>query len=376
MPSNREDIRLPRNLHGSTAAEGPSFVVHSLRIDGIRLKNVRVQRGLVQRLNTRVIERASALPCRVAETSKLTRTMPFPSPMRGRTPSPRWSLFTIAGWAQHSDWTVSPQPLDTIKVRMQARPDAFSGMFQCLRRTLAEESIVSLWKGSTPALSGAVAENMVAFGVNEQLKRLFPARDGKQAPWWQPIFFGGVTGIFTSVVVCPSDVIKCKVQIGRSIRQGVVETGGIGGTGAALPVLNATQMARHVLRTQGIRGLFVGLGVQFARDIPFFAAFFGTYETVVNQGKESWHEVPLEALYFMAGGLAGVVGWAVVMPIDMVKSIIQTADKPQSMIRTAQMVHQTQGWRALFAGLSAALVRAFPANAALFLGYEVVRRAL
>ncbi|CAN0478731.1 unnamed protein product, partial [Scytosiphon promiscuus] len=50
---------------------------------------------------------------------------------------------------------------------MQARPDAFSGMFQCLRKTLAEESVVSLWKGSTPALGGAVAENMVAFGVNE-----------------------------------------------------------------------------------------------------------------------------------------------------------------------------------------------------------------
>ncbi|CAM9170752.1 unnamed protein product, partial [Hapterophycus canaliculatus] len=280
------------------------------------------------------------------------------------------------------------QPLDTIKVRMQARPDAFSGMFQCLRKTLAEESIVSLWKGSTPALGGAVAENMVAFGVNEQLKRLFPERDGKPAPWWQPIFFGGVTGIFTTVVLCPSDVIKCKVQIGRSIRKEVAGTGGVGAAGAAgaagatakeaggLPVLNATQMTRHVLRTQGIRGLFVGLGAQFARDIPFFAAFFGTYETVVRTGKESRYEVPLEVLYFMAGGLAGVVGWAVVMPIDSVKSIIQTADKPQSMFRTAQMVHQTQGWRALFAGLTAALVRAFPANAALFLGYEVVRRAL
>ncbi|CAM9582904.1 unnamed protein product [Scytosiphon promiscuus] len=277
------------------------------------------------------------------------------------------------------------QPLDTIKVRMQARPDAFSGMFQCLRKTLAEESVVSLWKGSTPALGGAVAENMVAFGVNEQLKRLFPERDGKPAPWWQPIFFGGVTGILTTFVLCPSDVIKCKVQIGRSIRTGVVETGGAGGAGAGgamakagagLPVLNATQMTRHILRTQGIPGLFVGLGAQFVRDIPFYAAFFGTYETVVNNGKQLPCEVPLEALYFVAGGLAGVVGWAVVMPIDTVKSIIQTVDKPQGMIRTAQMVHQTQGWRALFAGLTAALVRAFPANAALFLGYEVVRRAL
>ncbi len=263
---------------------------------------------------------------------------------------------------------------------MQARPDAFSGMFQCLRKTLAEESITSLWKGSTPALGGAVAENMVAFGVNEQLKRLFPEKDGALgAPWWKPILFGGVTGIFTSVVLCPSDVIKCKVQVGRSLRKRPAG-GGAGAKEAAarLPVLNATQMTRHILRSQGVRGLFVGLGAQFARDVPFYAAFFGTYESIVNSGKASpYHDVlPLEVLYFFAGGMAGVVGWALVMPIDSVKSIIQTAEKPQSLLRTTQMVNQTKGWRALFVGLNAALVRAFPANAALFLGYEIVRRAL
>ena len=101
---------------------------------------------------------------------------------------------------------------------MQARPDAFSGLFQCLRKTLAEESITALWKGSTAALSGAVFENMVAFSVNQQLKRFFPDEAGSVAPWWQPTAFGGATGVFTSVVLCPSDVIKCKVQVGRSLR--------------------------------------------------------------------------------------------------------------------------------------------------------------
>lgn len=289
------------------------------------------------------------------------------------------------------------QPLDTIKVRMQARPDAFSGMFQCLRKTLAEESIFSLWKGSTPALTGAVTENMVAFGVNEQLKRLFPDEShlkGVPPPWWQPIAFGGATGMFTAIVLCPSDIVKCKVQVGRSIRGsaggGAVagaaaapgSTGGVRRAAAAvaqaseLPVLNATQMTRHILRTQGIRGLWVGMGAQFARDVPFYASFFGTYDTVVNYGKRLPYEIPLEMLYLFAGGAAGVTGWAVVMPIDTAKSIIQTADKPESLIRTIARVNRTNGWRSLFAGLNAALVRAFPANAALFLGYEVARRNL
>lgn len=143
-----------------------------------------------------------------------------------------------------------------------------------------------------------------------------------------------------------------------------------------LPVLNATQMTRHVLRTQGLRGLFVGMGAQFSRDVPFYASFFGSYETIVDRGKALPYEIPHEVLYFFAGGMAGVVGWAVVMPMDSAKSIIQTAEKPESLLRTVQMVNATKGWRHLYAGLNAALVRAFPANAALFLGYEIVRRSL
>ena len=276
------------------------------------------------------------------------------------------------------------QPLDTIKVRMQARPDAYSSILQCLRRTLAEESVTSLWKGSLPALSGAISENVVAFGVNEQLKRLFPVQKEVAAPWWQPIAFGGITGLFTSIILCPSDVIKCKVQVGRSLRPRSTGTSAAAaaatGAGAkdsfGLPVLNATQMTKHVLRTQGFRGLFVGLGAQFARDVPFYASFFGTYETIVESGKSLPYEVPLEPLYVFSGGMAGVVGWAICMPIDSAKSIIQTSTKPDTLLRTIQKVNATQGWRALFTGLNAALVRAFPANAALFLGYEVVRRAL
>lgn len=40
----------------------------------------------------------------------------------------------------------------TVKVRMQARPDAFNGPIQCLLSTLREEGVRALWKGSVPAL--------------------------------------------------------------------------------------------------------------------------------------------------------------------------------------------------------------------------------
>jgi hypothetical protein len=101
--------------------------------------------------------------------------------------------------------------------------------------------------------------------------------------------------------------------------------------------MNAGEMTRHVLKTQGVRGLFVGLGAQFARDIPFYAFFFGTYDLSVRLLRERT-SVPAEASYLIAGGMAGVAGWAAVMPIDMAKSIIQTSPAPKGLIPTMMEV--------------------------------------
>jgi hypothetical protein len=84
----------------------------------------------------------------------------------------------------------------------------------------------------------------------------------------------------------------------------------------------------------------------------------------------------MQASYLIAGGMAGVAGWAAVMPLDMAKSIIQTVPKPKPLLPTMAEVIKTRGFTALYSGLGVAILRAFPANAALFLGYELVRKLL
>jgi Mitochondrial carrier protein len=138
------------------------------------------------------------------------------------------------------------QPLDTVKVRLQSRPQAYSSALQCLTKTLKQESVASLWKGSTPALAGAVTENALAFVLNARLKTIWPPT--QDCPHLQPIAYGGVTGAVAALALCPFDVVKCKVQVTRG-----------GPLGRAL---NAREMAVHVAKTQGLPGLYRGLGIQ------------------------------------------------------------------------------------------------------------------
>ena len=66
------------------------------------------------------------------------------------------------------------QPLDTLKVRMQTQPTIYKTIIQSTKKTISEEGLKALWKGAVPTALGMAAENAMAFGVNEALKRTFP----------------------------------------------------------------------------------------------------------------------------------------------------------------------------------------------------------
>ena len=113
------------------------------------------------------------------------------------------------------------QPFDTVKVRMQVQPGEFANSLECFRKTMIGEGVQTLWRGSVPALIGALSENTVAFTINGNLKRLmeFTRKESGTPSSIEPFLSGGLTGFCTAFVLCPSDVLKCRAQLSRS--QGV-----------------------------------------------------------------------------------------------------------------------------------------------------------
>jgi len=130
---------------------------------------------------------------------------------------------------------------------------------------------------------------------------------------------------------------------------------------------------KHVYKTHGLRGFYSGFCAQIMRDIPFYSSFFGTYEILCQTFRKytAWDQ---SSIYFISGGLAGQVGWAVSIAPDSVKSKIQTHDHKLYILDTARSIYRTQGIRGFFVGIEVAILRAFPANAALFVGYEYSRK--
>ena len=180
---------------------------------------------------------------------------------------------------------------------------------------------------------------------------------------------GGISALPTTVIMAPTERIKCLLQV-QSHAAGKPQYSGM------------TDCALQVYRSGGITSVYKGTALTLMRDVPGSIAWFGTYEIVKRelvkfQGIDDPSKLsPLAVM--VAGGFAGMACWSVSIPADTLKSRYQTA--PEGKYRNLLHVYSTlikeEGAIGLFTGFRPAMIRAFPANAACFLGMEVSRKAL
>ena len=106
--------------------------------------------------------------------------------------------------------------LDTIKVRMQTCPHLYANGLYCLRHTLRQEGVRGLYLGAAPAVLGQTCKTAVVFmcyGLCEELVRRLTDHDKvEELSAWQHAGAGAMTGITASFVLCPLELLKCRLQ--------------------------------------------------------------------------------------------------------------------------------------------------------------------
>ena len=168
--------------------------------------------------------------------------------------------------------------------------------------------------------------------------------------------------------MAPTERIKCLLQVQNA--------------SATPKYTGMTDCAIQVYRSGGIRSVYKGTMLTLMRDVPGSIAWFATYETIKRelvkfQGIEDPSKLsPLAVM--VAGGFAGMACWGVCIPPDTLKSRYQTAPdgKYTSIIHVFRTLIKEEGVGGLFTGFRPAMIRAFPANAACFLGMEFSKKAL
>lgn len=261
---------------------------------------------------------------------------------------------------------VSGHPLDTIKVRLQTMPKPapgeqplYKGTFDCASKTIKKEGFKGLYKGMAAPLTGVApifAISFFGFGVG---KRLVQKNDEKLTPL-QLFAAGAFSGIFTTTIMAPGERIKCLLQIQH---------------GAEKPkYAGPVDVVKQLYKEGGIRSIYKGTIATLMRDVPAGGMYFLTYEWLKDKLGSSASDSTQAKLgkTILAGGMAGISNWIVGMPADVIKSRLQTAPegKYSGMVAVFQSLMKEEGIFALYKGIAPVMLRAFPANAACFLGFE------
>ncbi|XP_028278124.1 solute carrier family 25 member 15b [Parambassis ranga] len=271
----------------------------------------------------------------------------------------------------------SGQPLDTAKVKMQTFPTLYRGFIDCVVSTYKQVGLRGLYQGTTPALMANIAENSVLFmsyGFCQQVIRFTAGLpDEAVLSDTQKACAGSVASIFSSLVLCPTELVKCRLQAMYEMEA----------SGKIAKSQNTVwSVVKSIMRNEGPQGFFQGLTTTIAREVPGYFCFFGGYEltrsSFADYMKCDKEDIGVAPTMF-CGGFGGACLWLVVYPMDSVKSRIQVMSmmgKQEGFFKTLMTIARTEGVRALYSGLTPTMVRTFPANGALFLGYEASRKLM
>ncbi|KAJ2917770.1 hypothetical protein MD484_g2670, partial [Candolleomyces efflorescens] len=273
------------------------------------------------------------------------------------------------------------QPFDIVKVRMQTAPKGtYSGMVHCAGGILRNEGPLAFYKGTLTPLLGIGVCVSIQFGALEYAKRLFANQNlslglggegGKNLTGSQLFSAGVFAGLANSVVSGPVEHIRIRLQTQSNTK----------------PLYAGPWDAiRKIYTGHGVAGLYKGQVATLIREASGYGIYFLVYEKLVQRemATKGIRRDQISAVNpILYGAAAGYALWAVIYPIDMIKSRMQTdgfsaatGQKYKSTLDCVRTVWRTEGIGAFTRGLGPTLIRSPFANGATFLGFEMAMRVL
>ncbi|KAK4419016.1 Mitochondrial adenine nucleotide transporter ADNT1 [Sesamum alatum] len=161
-------------------------------------------------------------------------------------------------------------PLDLVRTRLAAQRNAiyYQGIRHALHTICRDEGFLGLYKGLGATLLGVGPSIAISFSVYESLRSSWHSRRPDDSAILVSLTCGSLSGIASSTATFPLDLVRRRMQLeGAGGRARVYNTGLVG-------------TFRHIIHTEGFRGLYRGIMPEYYKVVPSVGIVFMTYETL------------------------------------------------------------------------------------------------
>jgi solute carrier family 25 (mitochondrial carnitine/acylcarnitine transporter), member 20/29 len=284
----------------------------------------------------------------------------------------------FAGYLSGAIGIVVGNPLDIIKVRLQAGSTATAGDSS---QAIARTPTGYLRGAAAPILGYGALNSLLYMSYNRSLNLLEPSifdptklAGVDLSKIW---LAGAIGGLASWAVSAPSELVKCRAQLVVDGQQ------------------SSWTIFKNVLAKDGIRGLYLGGVVTSLRDSIGYGFYFWSYELskrLLLSRQANPFIAPTTVEVLLSGGIAGVITWVSIYPLDAIKTRVQTQSqvelpgesrpllepvrKSSSALQIARSMYRTEGLRAFYSGLGVCSLRAFVVNAVQWYMYETIMSLL
>ncbi|XP_059456728.1 uncharacterized protein LOC132186722 isoform X2 [Corylus avellana] len=161
-------------------------------------------------------------------------------------------------------------PLDLVRTRLAAQTNLiyYRGIWHALQTICKEEGILGLYKGLGATLLGVGPSIAISFSAYETLRSFWKSHRPEDSTAIASLACGSLSGIASSTATFPLDLVRRRKQLEGAGGRAHVYTTGLFGT------------FRHIIRTEGLHGLYRGILPEYYKVVPGVGICFMTYETL------------------------------------------------------------------------------------------------
>ncbi|XP_015937181.1 ADP,ATP carrier protein 1, mitochondrial [Arachis duranensis] len=310
-------------------------------------------------------------------TDFFTVTTATTSPVFVAAPAEKGNFFIdfMMGGVSAAVSKTAAAPIERVKLLIQNQDEMikqgrlaqpYKGIGDCFSRTIADEGVVSLWRGNTANVIRYFPTQALNFAFKDYFKRLFNFKKDRDGYWkWFAgnLASGGAAGASSLFFVYSLDYARTRLaNDAKAAKKG----------GGDRQFNGLVDVYKKTLASDGIAGLYRGFNISCVGIIVYRGLYFGMYDSlkpVLLTGSLQDSFFASFALGWLITNGAGLASY----PIDTVRRRMMmtsgTAVKYKSSMDAFTQILQNEGAKSLFKGAGANILRAI-AGAGVLAGYD------